>query len=154
MAVRLKSIREKNDLTQKKVADILGISKTNYNYFENEERIIPLKHLNNYCNNFNVSMDYIFGLTNKNIVNKQNVNLDYELVGKRIRLIREFNNLTQCKLADLLNTSQSTISSYENGNTLILTSFLYELCKRLDVSMDYVTGRSNVIKRFNSDKNY
>lgn len=148
MAIRIKIVREKNDLTQKKVADILGISKTNYNYFENEERIIPLKHLNNYCNLFNTSMDYIFNLTTENIVNKNEVILDQMLIGKRIKEIRKNNKLTQKQLADLLNTSQSTISSYENGNTLILTSFLYELCKRLDVSMDYITGRSNVIKRF------
>ena len=154
MVVRLKNIREKKDLTQQKVADILGISKTNYNYFENEERIIPLKHLNNYCNIFNMSMDYIFGLTNENVINKENIILNRELIGKRIREIRENKKLTQSKLAKILNTSQSTISSYENGETLILTSFLYELCKRLDVSMDYITGRSNVIKRFNSNNYY
>lgn len=148
MAVKIKLIREKNDLTQKKVADILGISKTNYNYFENEERIIPLRHLNNYCNLFNTSMDYIFNLSKENIINKSNIKLDQKLIGNRIKEIRMNNKLTQKQLAKLLNTSQSTISSYENGNTLILTSFLYELCKRLNVSMDYITGRSNVIKRF------
>lgn len=152
MAIKLKNIREKNDLTQQRVADILGISKTNYNYFENEERIIPLKHLNNYCNNFGVSMDYVFNLMNENTNYKKENILDRRLVGKRIKSIRESSNLTQSKLATILNTSQSTISSYENGKTLIITSFLYEICKRLDVSMDYITGRSNVIKRFNSSK--
>jgi len=154
MSVRLKDVREKNDLTQQNVANILGISKTNYNYFENEERIIPLKHLNSYCNKFDVSMDYVFGLIDKNIVYKSKKELDSELIGKRIREIRESKNLTQSKLAKILNTSQSTISSYESGSTLILTSFLYELCKRLDVSMDYITGRSNVVKRFYSNKDY
>lgn len=148
MAVRFKMIREKKDLTQKSIADVLGISKTNYNYFENEERIIPLKHLNNYCNIFEVSMDYIFKLSNANVVSKNCVTLNRILVGERIREVRKNKKLTQKQLAKLLNTSQSTISSYENGETLILTSFLYELCKRLDVSMDYITGRSNVKKRF------
>ncbi len=149
MAVRLKFIREKRDLTQQKVAEILGISKTNYNYFENEERFIPLKHLNNYCNEFNVSMDYIYHLTNVNVTNKNEFILDRELIGKRIREIRISKGLTQKQLANLLNTSQSTISSYEKGNTMILTSFLYELSKRLHVSMDYITGRSNVNRFLN-----
>ena len=147
MAVRFRIIREKRELTQQKMADILGVSKTNYNYFENEERFIPLKHLNNYCNEFNMSMDYIFGLTDTNNVSKNQVNINRELVGKRIKKIRIMNGLTQQQLADILHTTQSTICSYEKGDTLILTSFLFEMCKRLNVSMDYITGRSNVIKR-------
>lgn len=145
MAVRFRMIREKRDLTQQKVADIIGVSKTNYNYFENEERFIPLKHLNNYCNEFNTSMDYIFFLSENNTTDKEISKLDRVLVGKRIREIREMKGLSQFKLAKLLNTTQSTISSYENGKTLILTSFLYGMCKKLNVSMDYISGRSNII---------
>lgn len=148
MAVRFKLIREKSDLTQEKVANILGISKTNYNYFENEERFIPLKHLNNYCDYFKVSMDYVFNLSSENINSKSKVVLNSRVVGDRIRKIRKMKKLTQEELASLLNTSQSTISAYEKGETLIITSFLYELCRRLNISMDYVTGRSNVIKIF------
>lgn len=146
MTVRFRIIREKKELTQQKMADILGISKTNYNYFENEERFIPLKHLNNYCNEFNMSMDYIFYLTDINKTSKNNVNLNRKLVGKRIKQIRNIYGLTQQQLADILHTTQSTICSYEKGDTLILTSFLFEMCKRLNVSMDYITGRSNVIR--------
>lgn len=152
MAVRFRIIREKKDLTQQKVADILGISKTNYNYFENEERFIPLKHLNNYCNKFNVSMDYIYQFTEINKVSKKDFIIDRKLVGSRIKEIRLRNGLTQKMLANLLNTTQSTICSYEKGDTLILTSFLIELSKRLNVSMDYIVGRSNVIKVLESNR--
>ena len=148
MTVRFKEIREKYDLTQQQVADILNISKTSYNYFENEERFIPLKHLNKYCNHFKVSMDYVLGLSNQNIVSKHIFNIDKKLVGQRIKKIREIKKLTQEELAKIINTSQSTISSYEKGKTLIITSFLYELCKRLDVNMDYIVARSNIIKTF------
>ena len=105
-----------------------------------------LKHLNNYCNEFNMSMDYIYYLTDINKTSKNKVNLDRQLVGKRIKKIRNIYGLTQQQLADMLNTTQSTICSYEKGDTLILTSFLIEICKRLKVSMDYITGRSNVMK--------
>ena len=148
MAVRFKLIREKSDLTQERVASILGISKTNYNYFENEERFIPLKHLNNYCEYFNVSMDYVFNLSSYNVTSKGKILLNPIVVGERIRKVRKMNNLSQKQLAELLNTSQSTISAYECGETLIITSFLYELCKRLNISMDYITGRSNIVSIF------
>lgn len=152
MAVKLKFIREKSELTQRQVAKLLNVSKTNYNYFENEERFIPLKHLNSFCNYFNVSMDYVFSLNNTNIVSKNIENLDKKLIGQRIKYIRKIKKLTQKELAKILNTSQSTISSYESGKTLIITAFLYELCKRLNVSMDYITTRSNIIKIIDSNE--
>lgn len=148
MAVRFKEIREKHELTQQQVANVLNISKTSYNYFENEERFIPLKHLNNYCNIFKVNMDYIFYLNNSILISKNNIKLDKKKIGERIKEIRQIKKLTQEQLAKIVNTSQSTISSYEKGKTMIITPFLYELCKRLDVSMDYITGRSNIIKSF------
>ena len=150
MMFRLKAIRENHELTQKEVAAILHISKSNYNYFETTERFIPLKHLNNFCEYFHVSMDYALGLANINTFAKAHGTLDKVLIGKRIRYIRKMKGLTQENLAQIINTSQSTISAYENGNNLIITSFLYELCKRLDVSMDYITLRSNIIKIYNS----
>jgi len=145
MAVRFREIREKYDLTQQQVANILNISKTSYNYFENEERFIPLKHLNNYCNYFKTSMDYIFYLNDNNVISKDKITLNKKRIGERIKEIRQIKKLTQKQLAKIINTSQSTISSYEKGKTMIITPFLYELCKRLNISMDYITLRSNII---------
>lgn len=149
MAVRLKMIREKLDLTQQQVADMIGVSKTNYNYFENGERFIPLMHLLKFCESFDVSIDYIFELSDISITSKRINSLDKKEIGRRIREIRQMNNLTQKQLAEILNTSQSTVSAYESGKTLIITAFLFELCKRLDVSMDYIATKSNIMKLFN-----
>lgn len=144
--MRLKEIREKQDLTQRQMAKKLGISKSYYNFFETGERIVPLKRLNEFCNMYNLSMDYLLGLTEHNITTKEKYKLDREIIRKRLKEIRKANHLTQEALADLLNTSQSTISSYEKGNTLILTAFLFEMCKKLNVSADYIVGRTNTIK--------
>ena len=67
MFYNLKRVREAHDLTQREMAKILKVSKSSYNYFETGEHIIPLKHLNNFCNTFQVSMDYVCGLTKINI---------------------------------------------------------------------------------------
>ncbi len=148
MNLRLREIREKHDITQRKMAEILGISKSYYNYFETGERIITLSHLNNFCNIFHCSMDYVLGLSKNNIVPKDNVQLDTNLISKRLKEIRKLKNLKQSELAMIMNTTQSTISSYEHAKSLILTAFLYEMCKELKVSSDYITGRSNTINTY------
>lgn len=156
MFYNLKKIRESHDLTQREMAKILKISKTSYNYFETGEHIIPLKHLNNFCNLFHVSMDYVCDLTNINIKPTKHYKLNPKVIGSKIKQIRLKNKLTQEDLAILLNTSQSNISSYENGKTLILTAFIYSFAKHFNVSLDYLTNRSsniNILKKGKVIKN-
>lgn len=147
MKLRLKEIREKHDLTQRQLANKLHISKSYYNYFETGERIIPITRLNEYCNLFKLNFDYVLGLDEYPTIPKKKYLIDEKLVSQRIKEIRKSRKMTQKQLAVLLNTSQSTISSYESGKTLILTAFLYEMCIKLNISADYIVGRSNTIKR-------
>lgn len=147
MKLRLKEIREKYDLTQRQLASKLHISKSYYNYFETGERIIPIIRLNEYCNLFKLNFDYVLGLDDYPTITKKKYQINEELVSKRIKEIRKSRKMTQKQLANLLNTSQSTISSYESGKTLILTAFLCEMCIKLNISADYIVGRSNTIKR-------
>ena len=146
MKLRLSEIRENYDISQRKTALKLKISKSYYNYFESGERIIPLSRLNDFCNLFHVDFDYALGLSKHNTITKKITKLDKKLIGKRIKEIRKMNKLTQYDLAKLLHTSQSTISSYEHGNTVILTAFLYEMCTKLNVSANYIVGKTNTIK--------
>ena len=152
MKSRLKEIREKNDLSGRKMAIKMNVGKSTYNYYELGKRIITVEKLNKFCNIFSCSMDYTLGLTDFNIVPKKKYQINKKLVGQRLKEIRKENNLSQELIADILNTSQSTISSYENGRTLIITAFLYEISKRLNVSADYLTGRSNTKKIYIKDK--
>ena len=138
---RLFFLREEKDLRQLDVANILKVNRVNISNWEKGKEIIPLDKLNIYANYFNTSLDYILKFTNKKISNNHVETLDKKIVGQRLKKIRKNNNLTQKELADILNTTQSTISDYENGMNLILTSFAYQVCLRYNISMDWLCGR-------------
>lgn len=63
MYTRLKELREDHDLTQLQCAKIAFISKNSYIRYENGERSIPLEVAVQFAKFYNVSIDYIAGLT-------------------------------------------------------------------------------------------
>ena len=63
-ADRIRSLRQDNDLTQKQVADMLGIAQTTYSQYELEKRPLPIEYLIALCEYYNVSADYMLGFTN------------------------------------------------------------------------------------------
>lgn len=139
---RLIKVREEAELNQMDIANILKVDRSNVSKWENGKEIIPLKHLNTYSNYFNVSLDYLLGLSKERnyhrIVSKD---IDKKIVGIRLKKIREKHNLTLRELAKILNTTSSTISAYETGKVLILTSFAYAICLKYNVSLDYLCGK-------------
>lgn len=73
---RLKDLREDNDLYQKDIAKVLNISQTGYSKYETETNDIPTSILIKLALFYEVSIDYILGLTNdKTIQYKRNSNI-------------------------------------------------------------------------------
>ena len=106
-----------------------------------EYTIIPIKHLNTICNYFNISIDYIFGFTKNIHYYDMKKEIDRKKAGSRLKAFRKEKGLTQVKLSEILNVSQSTIAEYERGTNIIATPFLYEICKKYNISADYLLGR-------------
>ena len=61
---RIRDLREDNDKTQQQVADFLGTSQTMYARYEHGANELPLHHLVKLCKYYDVSADYILGLSN------------------------------------------------------------------------------------------
>lgn len=141
---RLAMIREKKELSQREVAKILHVSKSTYARWETGEQVIPLIHLNNFCKYFKVTMDYVLNLSNQNNFNNNiyNQEINKNIIGKNIKSVRKKYQLTQKELAKAINTSQSTISSYEKGKTLVLTVFIYNLALNFNLSVDKICDRN------------
>ncbi len=137
---RIKFLRERYGYTQKNIADILKIDRGLYAQYEIEYSIIPIKHLIKIANYFKVSIDYIFSFTDKmeKVIPKE---IDKKLSGKRIKELRKSLKLTQTEFVNHLNINQSTIAEYERGTNLIATYSLYSICKKYNISADYLLGR-------------
>lgn len=67
---RIRDLREDRDMTQREVADILGIQQTVYSRYERGYQTIPVEHLIHLAEFYNVSTDYILGRTNRKAINK------------------------------------------------------------------------------------
>lgn len=61
----IRDLREDHDMTQEQVAHILGTSQTMYARYERSASEMPIRHLINLAKLYNVSTDYILGLTDE-----------------------------------------------------------------------------------------
>lgn len=62
MYPRIRDLRKDNDLSQKQVADMLGMSQTGYSKYETGENDIPTHILIALAKFYNVSVDYLLEL--------------------------------------------------------------------------------------------
>ncbi len=61
---RLKDLREDKDLKQSYIANLLNISQQHYSLYEKGERELPMHHFIILAKFYNVSLDYLAGITN------------------------------------------------------------------------------------------
>ena len=65
----------------------------------------------------------------------------------RLRDLREDNDITQNQIASILNVKQNTYSQYENGKREVPIDILWKLADYYNVSIDYLVGRQNDLKK-------
>ena len=61
---RIRAIREDSDMTQQQIADILHVGQRTYSDYESGKTRIPVDSLILLAKYYNVSMDYISGISN------------------------------------------------------------------------------------------
>ena len=62
---RIKWIRENENVTQKSIANYLGIKQQQYARYEKGINIMPITYLKKICEYLDISADYIIGLTDE-----------------------------------------------------------------------------------------
>ena len=139
---RMKDIRTYFGNTQKELAGILGVSRTTYAGWENGLDAIILPKLNDFCNYYGVSLDYICGLTNTKKYDVINDKIDKSVLGNNLKETRTKNKHTQEKVANIINVDQSNYSKCELGKMYIHTYALIEFAKHYKVSIDWLCGKT------------
>ena len=65
MYKRIRELREDHDLTQREVAEMLGMSQTGYSKYETGTNDIPTAVLIKLADFYKTSVDYLLGRTNQ-----------------------------------------------------------------------------------------
>ena len=61
---RVRDLREDADKTQKEIAEMLNMQVTTYGEYERQDRRVPADFIIKIAKLYNVSCDYVLGLTN------------------------------------------------------------------------------------------
>lgn len=138
---RLRETREYLDLKQVDLIGLFGVTYSTISGWETGKDTIPLKQLIKYANKFNFSLDYLLGITDKNVEYKK-LDIDMNILATNLKKKRKQYGKTQQQIADIINTSQSSYAHYENARYLMPLNFLYNLSKIYsDISIDEMLGR-------------
>ncbi len=93
LETRFSELRLDRNLKQKDIAKILNISENRYSNYERRVNDLTLEMSNKLANFYNVSLDYLFGISNKNSKIK-NKNINLQILQKRLLKLRKEKNLT------------------------------------------------------------
>ena len=87
---RIRDLKEDSDIKQKDVAQIIGMSEKQYARYERGETDIPMQAAIKLAKYYNVSLDYIAGLTN----DKKGFNKS-DLPSSEVDLLKKFRSLSE-----------------------------------------------------------
>ena len=154
---KLKFLRKKQGLTQKDVADLVHVNRVTYTNWEKGEREPSFENISMLACIFDVSIDYLlseyieiskerllklkaeeyfkcFSFYIKQIVVRKDEDEVQETIsnfGIKLKLARQFRNLTQEELAGMLGVTKKTIINYEKGFTIPSFDFIAEITRLL-----------------------
>lgn len=137
---RIVWVRENNYKTQKEVAELLGIAQSTYAEYENGKITPPLKRLCALACYFNVSLDYLLGLSKNKEPYGSMKSFDEKILSKNLTTLRKKYNYTQQNIAEKLSYSFKSISMYETNSMNMPIDTLIKFCKLYNISSDHLTG--------------
>jgi transcriptional regulator with XRE-family HTH domain len=68
-----------------------------------------------------------------------------QIIGRRLKMLRQYHNLSQQQLAEKMNCTQQFISHYEKGLHCMSVDMLLDFCDVLDVDLNYFDPRNEIV---------
>ena len=138
----LKDCREDLDMTQTDLGKVLGVSKFTICNWEKGRDTMPFGKMIKFCNLYDYSLDMLMGFKRRNI-RYGSFDTGIENIATRLKEFRKEFGLSQQKLADDCKISRSTYAGYEACDYLISTLTVYSICKKYNISADWLCGRTD-----------
>ncbi|MBR1832784.1 MAG: helix-turn-helix transcriptional regulator [Ruminiclostridium sp.] len=100
---RIKDLREDSDKTQREIANVLNMAQAQYQLYESGKREVPFHIAIELAKYYNVSLDYIAGLTNdKRGLTKSELPKDETVLLKKYRSLSPQNKGRLLERLDIL----------------------------------------------------
>ncbi len=137
---RLIELIADSDCNKSELPNLIGISKDIFIRATNVGLLPSTKSLIKIADYFSVSMDYLIGLNDKDYYIKIDESKTFQ---QRLCELAEENNISYCKLADMLGFSRSLFNSWKRYNYIPSLELVYMLSQYFNVSIDYLLGRTD-----------
>jgi transcriptional regulator with XRE-family HTH domain len=138
--MRLYELRNSHGITQKQLAEAIGVTIRTITNYENGSRKPDIDTLIAIADYFRVSLDYLCGLTDD--VEKRG-EIVYPQFAGRLQELRKSKNLDIWAFAELFDISARNYAGYEIGETMPDLPVIAMFADYFDVSLDYLVGRSD-----------
>ena len=140
IANKLHYLRIEQKLKQEDLCLKLNIKRATYANWESARVEIPLEKLDLIANFYNIGIDYLFNFyTEKSNIEYKPMN--FNKLSENLKNCKEKNHLKLESLAIDAGTTVSTIWAYLNDKNKILTTYLYNICQKNNLSADYLLGK-------------
>jgi len=138
-AERLKMLRIEKSITQKAIAEYLGIQETSYQHYEYGKRTPNQETTIKLADYFNVSLDYLVGRSDVHMI----ANLTRTKFAERLESLRIKKATTQREIAEYLDIHERTYQMYEHDKREPSHETTIKIANYFNVSTDYLLGISD-----------
>ena len=123
------------NMSQKELAERLGVTPTRLNYWEKGKREPDVHYIKALARELGVSGDYLLETESE-----EGTSGSVTGIGERIKHARLKAECTQQQLADMIGVAKSTVTGYEKGTREPDSLKINAIAKALNVSGDYLLG--------------
>ena len=142
ISVAIKRYLDETGLKSYKLAERSGCNKTALNNWLYQRQLPSTRQLMKLADYMNVSMDYLLGLSEEKGIVRSGTT---EKFGRRIHSIIKPNEISSYRLAKECKIGTSAVSKWKNLKRLPSIETAIKLSEALGVSVDYLTGRTNIM---------